>query len=120
MSSLISTLVLMTNIACVPSPITNEEAKLLAIHASYASGVSARFVLDAYSEMDQYDPTGIEFRVFATNPDPGTSSNLAGWFTVDTITAALSDPILDGKPIEVPAVQDEQRQLRITHCQQPN
>lgn len=117
MNTLIADLLFIANIACTPTPITTAEAKVLAIHAAYASGVSTWFVLNAAYEKDQYDRNGIEFRVFAVNQDRDTSSNLAGWFTVDTVTAALTDPIMDGKPIRLPSLKDEQRQLRVLHCQ---
>ena len=104
------------SISCSSSAITMAEAKVLAIHAARASGVSDRY--DLAAEEDEQSPIAYIFRVFATNPDPGTASSLAGWFAVNKKTAALTDPFLDDRPIPLPALRDEQIRLRAIHCQQ--
>jgi hypothetical protein len=89
------------------------EAKLLAIHAARADGVPNNYVLDA--EVAGQDENSYNFRVFVTNPGPETASNLAGWFTVNLNTAALTDCF--DRPVTFPAVRGEQERLRAAHCQ---
>ena len=102
--------------ACQPTAITETEAKHLAIHAAriHDAYPRERPYLDA--EVSDRTPRSVDFRVFSRRYEPGIHSNLAGWFRVDLFSARLSDPILDGQPIDLPPVATEQRELAAHHC----
>ena len=104
----------LSDIACKAGMISVGEAKSLAILAA-GQNVAKRFHLDAESSSD--GPVGTyTFRVFTTNRDPGTTSNLAGWFSVNQKTAVLTDPVRDDRPITILAVRRMQERLRREHC----
>jgi hypothetical protein len=109
---------LAVQIACTPSEITLPEAKALAIHAAAAIAAPST---PLNAEVASLSPENAwSFRVLATQIGPGSSSNLIGWYSVDKRTAALTDPVLDGKLIAAPNVVAEQAALRASHCQPSN
>jgi hypothetical protein len=113
MISMAAVAFLATNVSCKASPISEEEAKILAIRAAHVSGVPQRYILDA--ELDGGAPPNVfSFRVFATNPDPDSGSDLAGWFSINRWTAVLAG--FDDKVIKLPAIENDQERLRMTHC----
>jgi ABC-type ATPase involved in cell division len=114
MSGLVAAVALAVQIACTPSEISQSEARALAIRAA-AVHTPQRFILDA-EDADFGPKDAWNFRVFTINKDPGTSSDLAGWFSVNKHTASLSDPMLDDRRIVVLTLKREQARLRRLHC----
>jgi hypothetical protein len=114
MSGLVAVAALAAQIACTPTEISQNEARVLAIHAA-AIKTPQRFILDAEHVPDLGHGDAWTFRVFTTNPDPGTWSDLAGWYSVNKHTAALTDP-LDDRRIVVIKLKREQAKLRLLHC----
>ena len=111
-----ASLVLVAAMACHPTPITDTEAKHLALHAAIVRGVYPRDLPYLGAEVGDRTPQSIDFRIFSSRYEPGIHSNLVAWFRVDLFSARLSDPILDGQPIDLPGVAAEQRELAAHHC----
>ncbi len=104
-------------VSCAPTDITADEARILAIHAT-AVGARHPDELDATLEPPNTvgPPEAWTFRAFTTHVENHPYSNLAGWFSVNKRTAALTDPVLDDEPISIPQIAEEQAALRRTHC----
>ena len=111
-----ASLFLVAAMACHPTPITDAEAKHLALRAAIARGVYTRDLPYLDAEADDRSPQSIDFRIFSSRYEPGIHSSLVAWFRIDLFSARLSDPILDGPPIDLPPVASEQRELVGRHC----
>lgn len=88
----------------------------LAIHAFVQEGGPP---LDADFDSKLSDDVWT-FRVHVTRLDDGSSSNLVAWISVNKHTAALTDPMRDDEPIEIPRIAAEQAALRARHCYNSN
>jgi hypothetical protein len=118
MGSLLSLGALAIYVACTPTEISQAEARTLALHAT-ATYVVRGAILDTEAIEHGLGPDDAwTFRVFVRNIPPGTSSNLAGWFSVNKRTAELTNPILDDQPINISQVIAEQKMLIMKHYQQ--
>ena len=104
-------------IICVPTEITQSEAKSLVLHAEAALAKGAELGAEPSEPFGR--PNSWTFRVFAEHPNPTDTSNLMGWYSVNKWSAALTDPVLDDRPITIPAVKGEQKRLQKAHCLKP-
>ena len=102
---------LLLNIACMPSDITEAEARALVLHA--AATVSPHH-LAADAAPGEGEKDEWSFRVRSTDPTESTST-LVGWYSVNKRSAALRDPIAE-QSWSIPQIQAEQTKLRIAHC----
>jgi hypothetical protein len=107
-------LLLVAQISCRPSDITQREAQALVVKIVVAGAPRVRAGAEETHSLLGSD--WWEFRTFAENPAPTDISNLMGWVSINKRTAEISDPVSGSQIIIPAAVHSEQQRLRKIHC----